>query len=140
TGALQFLRQNGATRPADGRGALGFVAFSLGGAYALDMSVNLAEEIAAVVIFYATYTGLDFRRAQAAYLGHFAEDDPYEPAESVAQLEQELQTAGKQVTFYTYPATTHWFFEANRPDAYDAAAATLAWERTLAFLNAELRR
>jgi carboxymethylenebutenolidase len=139
-GALQFLRQNGATGPADGRGPFGFVAFSLGGAYALDMSVELPEEIAAVVIFYATYTGLDYRRAQAAYLCHFAEHDPYEPAESVAQLEQELQAAGRPASFYTYPGTTHWFFEANRPDAYDAAAAALAWERTLAFLNAELRR
>ncbi len=138
-GALQFLRQHGASSTADGRGAFGFVAFSLGGAYALDMSIDLADEIAAVVIFYATYTGLDFSRAKAAYLCHFAENDPYEPAESVEQMSQELQAAGRQATIYTYPGTTHWFFEANRPDAYDAAAATLAWERTIAFLNAELR-
>ncbi len=138
-GALQFLRQHGASSTADGRGAFGFVAFSLGGAYALDMSIDLADEIAAVVIFYATYTGLDFSRAKAAYLCHFAENDPYEPAESVEQMSQELQAAGRQATMYTYPGTTHWFFEANRPDAYDAAAATLAWERTGAFLNAELR-
>jgi carboxymethylenebutenolidase len=139
TGALQFLRQYGATRPADGRGAFGLVAFSLGGAYALDMSVNLAEEIAAVVNFYATYPDLDYRGAKAAYLCHFAEHDPYESAESVVQMEQALRAGGKRSTFYTYPGTTHWFFEANRPDAYDAAAAALAWERTIAFLNAELR-
>ncbi len=139
-GALRFLRQNGATSPADGRGAFGVVGFSLGGAYALDTSVTLAEEIAAVVIFYATYTGPDYRSAQAAYLCHFAENDPYEPAESVAEMEQALRAGGKQATCYTYPGTTHWFFEANRPEAYDATAATLAWERTLAFLNAEVRR
>src|ERR1700731_2973048 len=45
TGALQCLRHNGATSPADGHGAFGFVAFSLGGSYALDMSINLADEI-----------------------------------------------------------------------------------------------
>ena len=140
TAALGCLRQNGATSPADGRGAFGVVGFSLGGAYALDTSVNLAEEIAAVVIFYATYTGPDYRSAKAAYSCHFAENDPYEPAESVAEMEQALRAAGKQATFYTYPGTTHWFFEANRPDAYDATAATLAWERTVAFLNAEVRR
>jgi carboxymethylenebutenolidase len=139
-GAVQFVRQNGTASPADGRGAFGVIGFSLGGAYALDMSVTLPDEIAAVVIFYATYTGLDFRRAQAAYLGHFAEDDPFEPSESVAQLERELQEAGKRATFYTYPGTTHWFFEPNRPDAYNAEATALAWERTLAFLNAQLRR
>jgi carboxymethylenebutenolidase len=139
-GALRFLRQNSATIPADGRGAFGFVAFSLGGAYALDMSVNLPDEIAAVVTFYATYPGLDYRRAKATYLCHFAEDDPYESAESAAQMERELRAAGRPVTVYTYPGTKHWFFGANRPDAYDAAAAALAWERTVAFLNAELRR
>jgi carboxymethylenebutenolidase len=139
-GAVRFLRQDGATSPADGRGKLAVVGFSLGGAYALDMSVTLAEETAAVVIFYATYTGLDYSRAQAAYLCHFAEDDPFEPAESVAALARELQAAGRPATFYTYPGTTHWFFEPNRPDAYDATAAALAWERTLAFLNTELRR
>src|SRR5689334_8254195 len=71
-GAVQFLRQNGATTPADGHSKFALVGFSLGGAYALDMSVTLAEEIAAVVIFYTTYTGLDYHRAKAAYLFHFA--------------------------------------------------------------------
>ncbi|HEU0025711.1 MAG TPA: dienelactone hydrolase family protein [Ktedonobacterales bacterium] len=140
TGALRFLRQNGASSPADGRGAFGFVAFSLGGAYALDMSINLAEEIAAVVTCYATYPGLDYRGAKATYLLHFAEDDPYISAESVAEMERDLQAAGKRAAFYTYPGTRHWFFDADRPDTYNAAAAALAWERTVAFLNAELRR
>jgi carboxymethylenebutenolidase len=139
-GALQCLRQHGATSPADGRGAFGFVAFSLGGSYALDMSVTLADEIAVVVTFYVAWAGPDYRKAKAAYLCHFAEDDPYESAESVAELEQALHTAGRLATFYTYPGTKHWFFEDNRPDTYDAAAAALAWERSVAFLNAGLRR
>ena len=138
-GALHFLRQNGATSPANGRGAFGFVAFSLGGAYALDMSVNLPDEIAAVVTFYAAWPEPDYRKARAAYLCHFAEYDPYESAESVAQMEPVLRAAGRSATTYTYPGTKHWFFEANRPETYDAAATALAWERTLAFLNAELR-
>jgi carboxymethylenebutenolidase len=140
TGALEFLRHNGATSPADGRGAFGFLAFSLGGAYALDMSVQLPDEIAAVVTFYATYPGLDYRRAKASYLFHFAERDQYEPAESTVRMERELQAAGRPVTVYTYPGTIHGFFGSNRPDAYNADATALAWERTLAFLNAELRR
>ena len=136
-GAVQFLRQHDATHQADGRGKLALVGFSLGGAYALDMSITLAEEIAAVVTFYAAYTGPDYSRASAAYLCHFAEDDPFESAESVAQMEQALQAAGRPVTFYTYPGTTHWFFEENRPE-YDAQAARIAWERTIAFLHERL--
>ena len=136
-GAVQFLRQHAATNPAGGRSKLALVGFSLGGAYALDTSVTLAEEIAAVVIFYATYTGLDYSRAQAAYLCHFAEHDPFEPAESAVQMEQELQAAGRPVTVYTYPGTKHWFMEENRPE-YDAEAARLAWQRTIAFLHQRL--
>jgi carboxymethylenebutenolidase len=136
-GAMQFLRQHDATHLAGGRGKLAFVGFSLGDAYALDMSVRMSDQIAAVVVFYGSYPGLDYRRASAAYLFHFAEDDPFEPAESVAQMEQELQAAGRPVTVYTYPGTTHWFFEDNRPE-YDAEAARLAWERTIAFLHERL--
>ena len=157
-GAVQFLRHYGehnaapaaaadaaaiaatAAHPADNGGTVALVGFSLGGAYALDMSVTLAEQIAAVVVFYDAYADPDYRRAQAAYLCHFAEDDRFLPVEKVAALKQALQAAGRPVTVYTYPGTRHWFFEANRPDAYDAAATALAWERTLAFLNSQLRR
>src|SRR5947209_6552660 len=51
-GAMQFLRQHEANRLANGRSKFALVGFSLGGAYALDMSITLAEEIAAVVTFY----------------------------------------------------------------------------------------
>jgi carboxymethylenebutenolidase len=135
--AMQFLHQHEATHLSDGHGRLAIVGFSLGGAYALDTSINLAEEIAAVVTFYASYPGLDYSGTNAAYLCHFAEDDPFEPAESVAEMEQELQAARRPFTFYTYPGTTHWFFEENRPE-YDAEAARLAWERTTLFLHKQL--
>jgi carboxymethylenebutenolidase len=134
---VQVLRQHTATHLADGRGKLALVGFSLGGAYALDMSVTLAEEIAAVVTFYDSYPGLDYRRASAAYLCHFAQDDPFKPAESAAVMEQALQAAGRPVTVHTYPGTKHWFFEENRPE-YNAEAAHVAWERTIAFLHERL--
>jgi carboxymethylenebutenolidase len=136
-GAVQVLRQHTATNLAGGRGKLALVGFSLGGAYALDMSVNLAEQIAAVVTFYASYTGPDYSKASAAYLCHFAQDDPFESAESVTEMEQALQAAGRPVTVYTYPGTKHWFFEENRPE-YDAQAARLAWQRTIEFLHQRL--
>src|SRR5690242_1629532 len=89
-GALRFLREHGAASPATGSGAVGLIGFSMGGAYALATSVEAPEAVAAVILFYASYTGLDFAAAQAAYLGHFAENDPFEPSESVAELEREL--------------------------------------------------
>ncbi|HEX9596797.1 MAG TPA: dienelactone hydrolase family protein, partial [Anaerolineales bacterium] len=73
--------------------------------------------------------------SRAAYLGHFAENDDFEPKSAVDELEESLKAAGRPVTFYTYPETGHWFVEADRADAYDQAAAELAWERTLEFLK-----
>lgn len=134
TGALGYLRDHGERSP------FGFVAFSLGGSYALDMSIRLADEIAAVATFYATYPGLDYHDARAAYLCHFAANDQFIPAEDAAEMERSLRAAGRPVTTYTYPGTKHWFFDAHRPVEYDPATASLAWERTVAFLRAELRK
>src|SRR6266567_3936098 len=61
--AVQVLRQHEATHLSDGRGKLAIVGFSLGGAYALDMSIRMSQEIAAVVTFYASYTGLEYSGA-----------------------------------------------------------------------------
>src|SRR5205809_702281 len=49
-----------------------------------------------------------------------------------------LQSLWKNVTFHTYPGTTHWFVENDRPDAYNTGAAKTAWERTIRFLTTQL--
>lgn len=113
---------------------LAVIGFSLGAFYALDLSVSAPELVHSVVLFYGAGDG-DFSRARAAYLGHFAENDPYEPQAGVDALEEALKQAGRPVTFYRYGGMGHWFFEPDRPDTYDPAAANLAWERTLAFLK-----
>jgi len=115
-------------------GALGF---SLGGAWAMLLSVWKPEQVAAVVDFYGTIDG-DYSTSQAAYLGHFAPSDEWEPDEGVHALEAALTDAGHDTTFHWYPGAGHWFFEDNRPDAYNADAAQLAWERTLSFLHSHL--
>jgi carboxymethylenebutenolidase len=116
---------------------LGVIGFSLGVGFALGLSLEDPDRARAVVVFYGTMSG-DYRRSKAAYLGHFAETDDYEPASEVRSLEDALRKAGRPVTFHTYVGTGHWFFEQDRPDAYNEAAAKLAWERTVAFLRKEL--
>ncbi len=130
TDATRFLLERAGQRNQE----LAVVGFSLGAYYALDLSAADPEHIRQVVIFYGTGPA-DFGQARAAYLGHFAENDPYEPLENVDQLQAVLQQAGRPVTFYRYPGVGHWFFEPDRMEAYNAAAASQAWERTLAFLN-----
>ena len=110
------------------------IGFSLGAFYALDLSASEPELIPSVVLFYGTGRG-DFSSSRADYLGHFAENDEFEPQSNVDDLEHSLRQAGRTATFHRYSNTGHWFFEPDRIKAYNPAAAKLAWERTLAFLK-----
>ena len=118
-------------------GLIGVIGFSLGAYWALHLSQVRPHDVGAVVVFYGTDDG-DYSTARAAYLGHFAEHDDYEPLEAVRALEEKIRAAGREVTFHVYPGTGHWFVEPNQPDVYDAVAAELVWDRTLAFLEAQL--
>ena len=131
--ATRFLNE----RSESNGGGLAVIGFSLGANYALELSAADPEHIRSVVLFYGT-GGNDFTNSKAAYLGHFAENDEFEPKSSVDELEAALRKAGRPVNFHTYPGTGHWFFEPDRSQAYNPAAAGLAWDRTLEFLKHSL--
>lgn len=128
--AIAFLKEH--AEGADN--GIAVVGFSFGAYYALEVSDTAPADIHSVVIFYGTGHE-EFTNSQAAYLGHFAENDDYEPQEYVEHLKNAIEGAGRSVTFHYYPNTGHWFFEPDRTDAYNEAAAALAWERTLEFLK-----
>lgn len=128
--AIEFLQKHADhTDP-----GLAVVGFSLGAFFALELSVSDPDEIRSVVVFYGTRPG-DYAGSKAAYLGHFAEVDEFEPKEEVENLEAALRKAKCPVRLFHYPGTGHWFFEPDRLDAFNAAAASLAWKRTLDFLK-----
>jgi carboxymethylenebutenolidase len=116
---------------------MGVVGFSMGAALSLELSILKPESVGAVVVFYGTYP-MDFSKAQASYLGHFAPDDEWEPLSEVRALDGKLREAGREASFHFYPGTKHWFVEENRPVEYNREAADLAWKRTLAFLDRKL--
>ena len=128
--ATMFLNERAGQADPD----LAVIGFSLGAYYALDLAAADPEHIRSVVLFYGT-GGDNHGNSRAEYLGHFAENDEFEPPSSVDNLEESLKRAGRPVTIYRYPGTRHWFFEPDRTHEFDPAAADLAWERTLAFLR-----
>lgn len=128
--ATRFLLE----RAGAGEAGIAVIGFSLGAYFALELSVTDSEAVRSVIIFYGTGPD-DFSAARAEYLGHFGENDPFEPLDGVRALKQSLQRVGRPVTFHIYSDTGHWFFEPDRADAFNQAAADLAWERTLTFLR-----
>lgn len=136
--AVDFLRGHTAVRGSK----VGLIGFSFGAAWGLLLATTFKPaDFGAVVLFYGNHPGLerdDYAQAEAAFLGHFAENDPYEDGDDVRHSLAEIHKAGREAAYHFYPDTGHWFFEPNRPDAYRPEAAQLAWTRTLTFLQEKL--
>jgi carboxymethylenebutenolidase len=128
------------SRAAHGTMAVGQIGFSMGGHWALWLAKQSRREIppiSATTVFYATRGG-DFGASRSAFQFHLAETDPFVSPGSIDRQERQLRTAGLDAEFHHYPSTGHWFFERDRPDAYDPQAACLAWKRTVGFLDRHL--
>jgi len=117
-------------------GKLGLVGFSMGAAWSLIAASYKPEDFAAVVLFYGN-EGVDYGRITAKVMGHYSDNDEWEPNEFVDTAFAEFAKAGVDATRHTYPGVTHWFVEEDRPE-YDSAAAQLAWSRTFEFLRKNL--
>ncbi len=112
------------------------VGFSLGGWAAVNL-LAADPAVQAAVLYYGTGQLPADAATRCSVLGHYAEQDPFEPLDQVREFEQRLWGAGARPAFHVYDGTRHWFAEPDRPE-YDAAAATLAWTRTTDFLHREL--
>jgi carboxymethylenebutenolidase len=106
------------------------VALSFGGWYGSEVAAATTD----VAAFVSVYSDVYGPPGDAAYLGHFAEDDPYVDAGPVAELQARLPEGSAA---HLYPGTKHWFMEPDRPE-YEADAAELAYARTVAFLREQL--
>jgi carboxymethylenebutenolidase len=121
----------------DCSGKLGVVGFCYGGGMTHTLSTRLPE-LNAAVPFYGNQPPVeDAAKVKTPMLLHFAAVDERINA-SWPAYEAALKAAGVSFTAYQYPGTQHGFNNDTTP-RYDATAAKLAWERTLAFFNRQLR-
>jgi carboxymethylenebutenolidase len=118
---------------------IGVVGFSMGASLGMWLATRAPEQVDATVLFYGTQD-IDFEPTRSAVLGHFAELDELVPEDDVTLMEAHLRLLDKQVEFHRYEGTGHWFMEDDRPAAYHAEAADLAWRRTVEFLHRHLDR
>jgi carboxymethylenebutenolidase len=115
---------------------VGTVGFCMGGALSLFAACTNGDAIKACVIYYGGHPKItyDFDGLKAPVLGHWAADDAFANA-NVPKIEAALKQRRKPFMFHRYPGTRHAFFNDERPEVYDRAAAQKSWERTLAFFN-----
>jgi carboxymethylenebutenolidase len=118
-------------------GRVGAVGFCYGGGI-VNMLATRVPDLGAAVAFYGSAPDLaDVPKIRAPLLIHAAEQDPRINA-SWPDYEAALEAAKVSYERHLYPGTQHGFNNDTTP-RYDAAAAKLAWERTLAFLARHLR-
>jgi carboxymethylenebutenolidase len=118
---------------------IGVIGFSYGGHWAAWYTAHPTVAVAATVMFYAARVS-DFTTCTTAIQAHFAEQDAYVSAAARARFEKALRARDAIGEVFLYPGAHHWFVEEDRRDAYDARAASLAWRRTLTFLNTHVGR
>lgn len=121
---------------------VGVTGFCMGGGLALVLATQRPDAVRVCVPWYGVIpwpeAQPDWSALQATVRGHYAELDGFFTPEKVAELQSQLEALGKDVELTVYPGVDHAFFNDTRPEVYDAAAAELAWTRTLETLRAKL--
>jgi carboxymethylenebutenolidase len=118
-------------------GKVGAVGFCYGGGM-VNFLATRVPELAAGVAFYGSGPTLeDVPKIKAPLIIQSAEVDERINANWPA-YEAALKAANVRYERHLYPGTQHGFNNDTTP-RYDAAAAKLAWERTVAFFNKQVR-
>lgn len=131
-GCVTFLRESSAR--------VGVTGFCMGGALTI-LSALRVKGMDAGVCFY----GIPPKAVAAPsdisvpLQCHFANQDDWCTPQLVDGLEADLKKSKSRFELYRYPAH-HAFMNDARPEVYDAKCAGDAWERTLSFLERELKK
>jgi carboxymethylenebutenolidase len=123
------------SRP-DANGKLGAVGFCWGGSTVNMLATRLPDLNAAVPFYGGSPAPEEAAKVKAPLLVQLAETDEWVERGWVV-YEPALKAAGVKYTAYRYPGTLHGFNNDTTP-RYNAAAAKLAWERTVAFFKTNL--
>lgn len=130
--AFEWLKANDATT-----GRVGAVGFCWGGGM-VNWLATRRDDLGAGVPFYGSSPDpTEVAKIRAPLLVQSAEVDP-RINERWPEFEAALKSSAVTYERHLYPGTQHGFHNDTTP-RYDEAAAELAWDRTLAFLDRHLR-
>jgi carboxymethylenebutenolidase len=108
--------------------------YCMGGALALATAVNV-RGLAAAVPYYGLPGDLDWSKIDAPVQAHFATHDDWATVAGAQQIKAAVKVP---MELHVYDAQ-HAFCNERRPEVYNADAAKLAWDRTLAFVREHTR-
>ena len=133
-GAAKYLAAQSSTAK------LGAVGFCMGGQLAL-FAGTVNPNVGAVVDFYGIHPNVkpDYTKLGGPVLGLFAEKDAFVTPQAAKDVDAAIKKAGKQSDIHIYPGVDHAFFNDERADVYNKAAADDAWRRTLGFFRQHLK-
>ena len=120
----------------DSNGKVGVVGFCYGGGVCNAMAVRLPDLAAAAPFYGRQAKAEDVAKIRAPLLLHYAGLDR-RINQGWPAYEAALKAHGKEYAAHIYPGVNHGFHNDTTP-RYDAAAAELAWTRTMDFFNAKL--
>lgn len=119
-------------------GKVGVVGFCWGGAMANRLAVTAGSALKAAVAFYGPPPPpSEAAKVKAAVQLHYAGTDDRVNAGATPWVEA-LQAAHVDVQRFDYPGTQHAFHNDTSAARYNAEAANLSWDRTIAFLRERL--
>jgi carboxymethylenebutenolidase len=129
-----------ASQPNVNKSKIGTIGWCMGGGYALDLAVDQPKLAAAVINYgHLATEEASLSKINAPILGLFGGQDRGIPPESVNAFDQQLKKLGKKVEVKIYPDAGHAFENPNNKDGYRQQDAQDAWNKTLTFLQANLK-
>ena len=135
--AFEFLQSQSNVR----KDRIASIGWCMGGGYSLEVALSEPALRAAVINYGHLATDpAAIGKIQAAILGNFGGQDRGIPPEDVKKFEEQLKKDGKKADIKIYPDAGHAFENPNNKSGYRAEDAADAWQRTVGFLDANLKK
>src|SRR5580700_9094835 len=135
--AFEFLQ----SQPNVKKNRMGAIGWCMGGGYSLDVALQEPTLAADVINYGHLATDTDaLKKINAPILGLFGAQDRGITPDDVHKFEVSMKQLGKKIDVKIYDDAGHAFENPNNKDGYRAADADDAWDRTIDFLTATLKK
>ena len=135
--AFEFLASQAEVK----KNRIGAIGWCMGGGYSLDVALQEPALAADVINYGHLATDPDaLKKINAPILGLFGAQDKGITPDDVQKFEASMKQLGKKIDVKIYADAGHGFENPNNKEGYRAADTADAWQRTVEFLAANLKK